>query len=340
MFMNIAINGFGRIGRSAFKAILDKNHPENKIVALNDLTDTKTLAHLLKYDSAYGPYEKKVSHTDKAVVVDGVEYPVFASKDPKTLPWKDLQVDLVIESTGRFTSIEQASAHLQAGAKKVVLTAPSKGDGEMKTIVLGVNEEELKKEDKVFSMASCTTNCLAPMTAVIEKEFGIKKAMMTTTHSYTADQVLVDGPHKDLRRARAAAANIIPTTTGAALAAALTIPALKDKFDGLSLRVPTIVVSICDTVYLLKKKVTAEEINNAIIAASDSDKLRGILTYTNEPLVSTDFIGNPYSSIVDLSLTKVVEGDMVKVVSWYDNEWGYSNRLADIAEYIRKNGLI
>jgi len=338
--MNIAINGFGRIGRSAFKAILDKNHPENKIVALNDLTDTKTLAHLLKYDSAYGPYEKKVSHTDKAVVVDGVEYPVFASKDPKTLPWKDLQVDLVIESTGRFTSIEQASAHLQAGAKKVVLTAPSKGDGEMKTIVLGVNEEELKKEDKVFSMASCTTNCLAPMTAVIEKEFGIKKAMMTTTHSYTADQVLVDGPHKDLRRARAAAANIIPTTTGAALAAALTIPALKDKFDGLSLRVPTIVVSICDTVYLLKKKVTAEEINNAIIAASDSDKLRGILTYTNEPLVSTDFIGNPYSSIVDLSLTKVVEGDMVKVVSWYDNEWGYSNRLADIAEYIRKNGLI
>jgi glyceraldehyde-3-phosphate dehydrogenase, type I len=338
--MNIAINGFGRIGRSAFKAILDKNHPDNKIVALNDLTDTATLAHLLKYDSAYGNYNKSVSHTDKAVVVDGVEYPVFAIKDPTTLPWKDLNVDLVIESTGRFTSIEQASAHLQAGAKKVVLTAPCKGDGEMKTIVLGVNEEDLKQEDKVFSMASCTTNCLAPMTAVIEKEFGIEKAMMTTTHSYTADQVLVDGPHKDLRRARAAAANIIPTTTGAALAAALTIPALKGKFDGLSLRVPTIVVSICDTVYLLKKKVTAEEINNAIIAASSSDKLKGILTYTNEPLVSTDFIGNPYSSIVDLSLTKVVEGDMVKVVSWYDNEWGYSNRLADVAEFIRKNNLI
>jgi glyceraldehyde 3-phosphate dehydrogenase len=338
--MNIAINGFGRIGRSAFKAILDKNHPENKIVALNDLTDTKTLAHLLKYDSAYGNYDKSVSHTDKGVVVDGVEYPVFAIKDPTTLPWKDLQVDLVIESTGRFTSVEQASAHLKAGAKKVVLTAPSKGDGEMKTIVLGVNEDELTKEDKVFSMASCTTNCLAPMTAVIEKEFGVEKAMMTTTHSYTADQVLVDGPHKDLRRARAAAANIIPTTTGAALAAALTIPALKGKFDGLSLRVPTIVVSICDTVYLLKKKVTAEEINNAIIAASKTDRLKGILTYTNEPLVSTDFIGNPYSSIVDLSLTKVVEGDMVKVVSWYDNEWGYSNRLADIAEYIRKNNLI
>jgi glyceraldehyde 3-phosphate dehydrogenase len=338
--MNIAINGFGRIGRSAFKAILDKNYPDIKVVAINDLFDTRTLAHLLKYDSAYGIYDKEVKHAEKAVVVDGVEYPVFAIKDPTTLPWKKLKVDLVIESTGIFTSIEKASLHLQAGAKKVVLTAPSKGEGEMKTIVLGVNEEELTKEDKVFSMASCTTNCLAPMTAVIEKEFGIKKAMMTTTHSYTADQVLVDGPHKDLRRARAAAANIIPTTTGAALATGLTIPALKGKFDGLSLRVPTIVVSICDCVYVLKKKVTAEEINNAIIAASGTDRLKGILTYTNEPLVSTDFIGNPYSSIVDLSLTKVVEGDMVKVVSWYDNEWGYSNRLADIAEYIRKNNLV
>jgi glyceraldehyde 3-phosphate dehydrogenase len=338
--MNIAINGFGRIGRSAFKAILDKKHPENRIVALNDLTDTKTLAHLLKYDSAYGVYDKQVSHTDKGVVVDGVEYPVFAIKDPTTLPWKDLNVDLVIESTGRFTSVEQASAHLQAGAKKVVLTAPSKGDGEMKTIVLGVNEEELKAEDKVFSMASCTTNCLAPMTAVIEKEFGIEKALMTTTHSYTADQVLVDGPHKDLRRARAAAANIIPTTTGAAIATALTIPALKGKFDGLSLRVPTIVVSICDCVYLLKRKTSAEEINQKLKEAAQSDRLKGILACTDEPLVSTDFIGNPYSSIVDLSLTKVVEGDMVKVVSWYDNEWGYSNRLADIAEYIRKNNLV
>jgi len=338
--MNIAINGFGRIGRSAFKAILDKNHPENKIVALNDLTDTKTLAHLLKYDSAYGVYNKEVSHTDKGIVVDGVEYPVFAIKDPKTLPWKDLQVDLVIESTGIFTSVEKASWHLEAGAKKVVLTAPAKGEGEMKTIVLGVNEEELKAEDKIFSMASCTTNCLAPMTAVIEKEFGIEKALMTTTHSYTADQVLVDGPHKDLRRARAAAANIIPTTTGAALATALTIPSLEGKFDGLSLRVPTIVVSICDTVYVLKKKVDAETVNKAIIADSQTEKLKGILTYTNEPLVSTDFIGNPYSSIVDLSLTKVVEGDLVKVISWYDNEWGYSNRLADVAEYIRKNNLV
>jgi len=338
--MNIAINGFGRIGRSAFKAILGKNHPENKIVALNDLTDTKTLAHLLKYDSAYGPYEKKVTHTDKAVVVDDVEYPVFAIKDPTTLPWKDLQVDLVIESTGIFTSIEKASMHLTAGAKKVVLTAPSKGDGEMKTIVLGVNEEELKAEDKVFSMASCTTNCLAPMTAVLEKEFGIEKALMTTTHSYTADQVLVDGPHKDLRRARAAAVNIIPTTTGAALATALTIPSLDGKFDGLSLRVPTIVVSVCDCVYILKEKVDAATVNNAIIAASNTERLKGILTYTNEPLVSTDFIGNPYSSIVDLSLTKVIGGDMLKMISWYDNEWGYSNRLADIAEYIRKNNLI
>ena len=338
--MNIAINGFGRIGRSAFKAILDKNHPENRIVALNDLTDTKTLAHLLKYDSAYGNYAKNVSHTDKGIVVDGVEYPVFAIKDPKTLPWKDLQVDLVIESTGIFTSVEKAGWHLEAGAKKVVLTAPAKGEGEMKTIVLGVNEEELKAEDKIFSMASCTTNCLAPMTAVIEKEFGIEKALMTTTHSYTADQVLVDGPHKDLRRARAAAANIIPTTTGAALATALTIPSLEGKFDGLSLRVPTIVVSICDTVYVLKKKVDAETVNKAIIVASQTERLKGILTYTDEPLVSTDFIGNPHSSIVDLSLTKVVEGDLVKVISWYDNEWGYSNRLADVAEYIRKNNLV
>ncbi|MDD4902617.1 MAG: type I glyceraldehyde-3-phosphate dehydrogenase [Patescibacteria group bacterium] len=338
--MNIAINGFGRIGRSAFKAILDKNHPENRIVALNDLTDTKTLAHLLKYDSAYGIYNKSVSHTEKGVVVDGVEYPVFAIKDPMALPWKDLDVDLVIESTGIFTSIDKASMHLEAGAKKVVLTAPSKGEGEMKTIVLGVNEEELTAEDNIFSMASCTTNCLAPMTAVIEKEFGIEKAMMTTTHAYTADQVLVDGPHKDLRRARAAAANIIPTTTGAALAAALTIPVLKGKFDGLSLRVPTIVVSICDTVYLLKKEVDVETVNNAIIAASKTEKLKGILTYTNESLVSTDFIGNPYSSIVDLSLTKVVGGNLLKVISWYDNEWGYSNRLADMAEYIRKNNLV
>jgi glyceraldehyde 3-phosphate dehydrogenase len=337
--MNIAINGFGRIGRSAFKAILDKNHADNRVVGINDLTDTKTLAHLLKYDSAYGNYNKSVSHTEKGIVVDGVEYPVFAIKDPKALPWKDLNVDLVIESTGIFTAVEKASWHLEAGAKKVVLSAPCKG-GDMKTIVLGVNEEELKQEDKVFSMASCTTNCLAPMTAVIEKEFGIEKAMMTTTHSYTADQVLVDGPHKDLRRARAAAANIIPTTTGAAIAAALTIPALKGKFDGLSLRVPTIVVSICDTVYLLKRKTTAEEINQKLKEAAQTDRLKGILAVTEEELVSTDFIGNPYSSIVDLSLTKVVEGDLVKVISWYDNEWGYSNRLADMAEYIRKNNLI
>jgi len=338
--MNIAINGFGRIGRSAFKAILDKNHPENKIVALNDLTDTATLAHLLKYDSAYGNYNKSVSHTDKAVVVDGVEYPVFAIKDPTTLPWKDLNVDLVIESTGRFTSIEQASAHLQAGAKKVVLTAPCKGDGEMKTIVLGVNEGELKKEDNVFSMASCTTNCLAPMTKVIEDNFGIEKALMTTTHSYTADQVLVDGPHKDLRRARAAAANIIPTTTGAALATALVIPSLKDKFDGFSLRVPTIVASICDAVYVLKKNITAEEANEAIKKAAAEERFKGILTWTKDPLVSTDYIGNSYSSIVDTEYTMVVGGNLLKMVSWYDNEWGYSNRLADLAEYVRKNNLI
>lgn len=338
--MNIAINGFGRIGRQTFKAILSKNDPDLKVVGLNDLTDTKTLAHLLKYDSAYGVYDKRIEYRDTALIVDGVEYPVTAMKDPRTLPWSDLKVDVVIESTGIFRDNEKASMHLEAGAKKVIISAPAKDDGEMKTIVLGVNENDLKAEDKIFSMASCTTNCLAPMTKVIEDNFGIEKALMTTTHSYTADQVLVDGPHKDLRRARSAAANIIPTTTGAAIATALVIPSLKEKFDGLSLRVPTIVVSICDAVYLLKRNVTAEEVNAVIKKASEEDRYRGILTWTKDPLVSTDYIGNPYSSIVDTEYTMVVGGNMLKMVSWYDNEWGYSNRLADMADYIRKNNLI
>jgi len=336
--MNIAINGFGRIGRQTFKAILEKKASNLKVVAINDLTNTETLAHLLKYDSAYGIYSKKVSHTKDSIVIDSIKYPVYAIKDPKTLPWKDLKVDVVLECTGIFRDNEKASWHLEAGAKKVIISAPCKTDGEMKTIVLGVNEKDLKKNDKIISMASCTTNCLAPLTAVMKKEFGIEKAIMTTTHSYTADQVLVDGPHSDLRRARAAAANIIPTTTGAAIATGLVIPSLKGKFDGLSLRVPTIVVSICDVVYLLKKKTTEEAINKAIKKASA--KMKGILTYTEEPLVSTDFIGNPNSSIVDLACTKVVGGDLVKMISWYDNEWGYSNRLADLAEYMGKKKLI
>ncbi|MFA5248671.1 MAG: type I glyceraldehyde-3-phosphate dehydrogenase [Patescibacteria group bacterium] len=338
--MNIAINGFGRIGRAAFKAVLAKNNLNIKIVGINDLTDVKTLAHLLKYDSAYKIYNKSVEHDEKGLIIDGKHYPVFAQKDPKELPWKDLEVDLVIESTGIFRTKEKASAHLEAGAKKVVISAPAKDDGDMKTIVLGVNEEDLKADDDIFSMASCTTNCLAPMTKVIEDNFGIEKALMTTTHSYTADQVLVDGPHKDLRRARSAAVNIIPTSTGAALATGLVIPSLSGKFDGLSLRVPTPVVSICDAVYVLKKDVTAEEVNEAIKKACEKEELKGILTYSDEPLVSSDYVGNPYSSIVDIEYTMVVGGNLLKMISWYDNEWGYSNRLVDVAEYIEKNNLI
>lgn len=337
--MNIAINGFGRIGRAAFKAVLAKNDPDLKVVAINDLTDNKTLAHLLKYDSAYGIYDKKVEYNEESLTVDGKKYPVFAQKDPKELPWKNLAVDLVIESTGIFRDKEKAGAHLEAGAKKVVISAPAKGD-DVKTIVLGVNEGELKAEDDIFSMASCTTNCLAPMTKIIEENFGIEKALMATTHSYTSDQVLVDGPHKDLRRARAAAVNIIPTTTGAAIATGLVVPSLKGKFDGLSLRVPTPVVSICDAVYVLKKDTTAEEVNAAIKSACEKKELKGILTHSEEPLVSTDLIGNSYSSIVDTEYTMVVGGNLLKLVSWYDNEWGYSNRLADVAEYIRENDLI
>jgi glyceraldehyde 3-phosphate dehydrogenase len=338
--MNIAINGFGRIGRAAFKAIIAKNDPDLKVVAINDLTDIKTLAHLIKYDSAYGIFDKHVEYKDDALLVDGREYRIFSRKDPKELPWSEMGVDVVIESTGIFRDNEKAGYHLAAGAKKVIISAPCKDDGEMKTIVLGVNEGDLTPEDNILSMASCTTNCLAPMTKVIEDNFGIDKALMTTTHSYTADQVLVDGPHKDLRRARAAGVNIVPTSTGAALATGLVIPSLKGKFDGLSLRVPTPVVSICDAVYVLKKEVTAEQVNEAIKKASGEDRYKGILTWTKDPLVSTDYIGNSYSSIVDTEYTMVVGGNMLKMVSWYDNEWGYSNRLADLCDYMRKNNLI
>jgi glyceraldehyde 3-phosphate dehydrogenase len=343
--MNIAINGFGRIGRQTFKAILEKHSAELHVVAINDLTDTKTLAHLLKYDSAYGIYNHHVEFNADSIIVDGKHYRVYAEKDPKALPWRDLDIDVVIESTGIFRTKEKAGWHLDAGAKKVIISAPCKDDTEMKTIVLGVNEDDLKVEDKIFSMASCTTNCLAPMTKVIEDAFGIEKALMTTTHSYTAEQNLVDGPppggkSNDLRRARAAAANIIPTTTGAAIATTLVIPSLKDKFDGFSLRVPTIVGSICDAVYILKKNITAEEANEAIKNASSQERYQGILTWTKDPLVSSDYIGNSYSSIVDTEYTMVVGGNMLKMVSWYDNEWGYSNRLADLADYIRKNNLI
>ncbi len=334
--MNIAINGFGRIGRAVFKALLTK--PGVKIVAINDLTDTKTLAHLLTYDSVYGVSNDRISYTAKSLIVNGQTLPVLAEKDPAALPWSTLKVDIVIESTGRFTDRDQAQAHIIAGAKKVLLSAPGKGD-DIQTYVIGVNENKIKKNDNIISMASCTTNCLAPVTDIIRKAYGIDKAIMTTIHSYTADQNLVDGPHKDLRRARAAVLSMIPTTTGAAVAVTKTIPSLAGRFDGLSVRVPTPVGSLCDAVYVLRKKTTIEQVNKLLQKASQSKEYKGIVTVTEDPIVSADIVGNPASAIVDLALTNVIGGTLLKVVSWYDNEWGYSNRLADLCVYINKKKL-
>jgi len=331
--MNIAINGFGRIGRAAFKVIWMR-FPNLNVVAINDLTDPPTLAHLLKYDSCYGSTKQGIRATKDSLVVTGKRIPILAIKDPVQLPWKALKVDVVLECTGRFTTKEELALHLKAGAKKVVLSAPIKKGG-VKTIVLGVNEKMVTASDHLLSCASCTTNCLAPTTAVIKEKFGIKKALMTTIHSYTADQNLVDGPHKDLRRARAAALNMIPTTTGAALATAETIPSLKNNFDGLAVRVPTPVGSLCDTVYVLNKKTTVAAVNHAFISAAQG-KLKGIIEASNEELVSTDIVGNSHSAIVDLLSTKVIGGDLLKVIAWYDNEWGYSNRLVELANYLSK----
>lgn len=327
--IRVAINGFGRIGRAAFKIALEK--PELEVVAINDLTDATTLAHLLQHDTAYGRYRYLVRAEAEGIRVGETVYPVLSEKDPVKLPWKDLAVDVVLECTGRFVDKDSSAQHLTAGARRVVLSAPAKGGAEdVKTFLMGVNEETYAGEP-VVSNASCTTNCLAPVARVLQDTFGIEKALMTTVHSYTADQNLQDAPHKDLRRARAAAQNIVPTTTGAAIAVTEVIPALKDRFDGLALRVPTIVVSITDFTFLLKKKTTIEEVNAALRIASESERMRNVLAVTEEPLVSSDFIGNPFSSIVDLSLTKVVDGDFVKVVAWYDNEWGYSQRLIEMA---------
>lgn len=332
MAVKIAINGFGRIGRAAFKIALEK--PNLEVVAINDLTEPKVLAHLLKYDTAYGTYAREVTATEAELVVDGKAYPVSAEPDPKKLPWGKFGVDIVLECTGRFTDKSGASQHLESGAKKVILSAPVKGDdGSVPTYLIGANVEHYKGET-VISNASCTTNCLAPVAKVIEDTFGIAKALMTTIHSYTADQNLQDGPHKDLRRARAAAQNMVPTTTGAALAVTEVMPELTGLFDGLSVRVPTMVVSITDFTFVLKKKSTREEINAAIVAASQDPRYAGILVVTEAPLVSSDFIGNPASVTVDLALTKVIDGDLVKIVAWYDNEWGYSNRLVEMAERI------
>lgn len=332
MSKRIAINGFGRIGRAAFKIALTK--PGLEVVAINDLTEPKVLAHLLQYDTAYGVYQGKVVAADGALEVSGKRIPVLSEADPLKLPWKELAVDVVLECTGRFTEKDAALQHVTAGAGKVILSAPSKGDdGSVPTYLRGVNDSGYQGES-IISNASCTTNCLAPVAAIIAEKFGIAKALMTTVHSYTADQNLQDAPHKDLRRARAAAQNIVPTTTGAALSVTQIMPDLAGRFDGLAIRVPTIVVSLTDFTFLLKHAATREEINAALTAASKETRFRGVLAVTEAPLVSSDFIGNPASSIVDLSLTKVVDGDLAKVVAWYDNEWGYSNRLVEMAEQI------
>lgn len=323
----IAINGFGRIGRNAFKIAFERSDLE--VVAVNDLTDTKTLAHLLKYDSNYGTYQHEVTHDEASIVVNGKRIEVHSEKDPANLPWGELGVDVVIESTGFFVKPELARAHIdRAGAKKVIISAPAKGEG-ADTIVLGVNEDKLGGAD-IISNASCTTNCITPVMAVLESNFGIDKAMMTTIHSYTGDQRLLDAPHKDLRRARSAATNIVPTSTGASIAAGEALPSLKGVFNGLSLRVPTPVVSLSDFVVLLKQSVTIEQVNTAFKEAAAKPFYQGILQVTEEELVSSDFKGNSHSAIVDLPLTDVVGGNMVKVVAWYDNEWGYSNRLVEL----------
>ena len=326
MAIKVGINGFGRIGRNIMRAALA--HHDVDIVAVNDITDTATLAHLLKYDSILGNLTVPVSASGDTIKVGSDQFKVFAQKDPAALPWKDLGVDIVFESTGKFTKRDDAAKHITAGARKVIITAPATGPDV--TVVLGVNDHDYDaSKHHIVSNASCTTNCLAPLAKVVHESFGIKKAWMTTVHAYTNDQNLLDLPHKDLRRARAAAMSIIPTTTGAAKAVGEVLPALKGKLDGISMRVPTPNVSVVDLVALLDKKATAEEVNAALQAASDGP-LEGIMQFVTEPLVSIDFRGNPHSSIIDASYTKVMDGDFVKVMAWYDNEWGYSNRCVDL----------
>jgi glyceraldehyde 3-phosphate dehydrogenase len=323
----IAINGFGRIGRNAFKIAFARKDLE--IIAINDLTDTKTLAYLLKHDSNYGTYEHEVSYDEQHIIVDGHKVVVLAEREPAALPWKDQQVDVVIESTGRFTAKEDAEQHITAGASRVVISGPSKSDG-VDTIVLGANDDKLEGASTVISNASCTTNSVGAVMAVLDAEFGVEKSMLTTVHSYTASQVLQDAPAKDLREGRNAAENIVPTTTGAAIAVTKTLPQLEGKFDGLSIRVPTPVVSISDVTVLLTRNATVEEINTAFRKAAHEPYYQGILGVSDEPLVSSDYIGNSHSGTVDLLLTKVVGGNLAKVMVWYDNEWGYSNRLVEV----------
>ncbi|CAN5535898.1 type I glyceraldehyde-3-phosphate dehydrogenase [soil metagenome] len=335
MAIKVGINGFGRIGRNVMRAALGDKDID--FVAVNDLTDTKTLAHLLKYDSVMGNLEHDITATENAIKVDGDEFRVFSEKDPAQIPWDEVGAEIVIESTGRFTKAEEAGKHLRGSVKKVIISAPAKGEDV--TIVLGVNEEmyDADKHD-IISNASCTTNCLAPVAKVIHEKFGIKNALMNTIHSYTNDQQLLDLPHKDLRRARAAALSIIPTSTGAAKAVALVIPELKGKFEGISVRVPTPNVSLVDVVMNLEKETTTEEVNQVLKNAAN-EELKGILAFSEEPLVSIDFRGNPNSSIIDAENTKVIGGTMVKILSWYDNEWGYSCRVRDLVKFIADKGL-
>ena len=326
--MKVAINGFGRIGRLTFRSLLNRENIE--VVAINDLTDNYTLAHLLRYDSAHGRIGADVKANENSIFIDNTAITALKEPNPEKLPWKDLDVDIVLECTGRYTDRESLTKHLTAGAKKVLLSAPAKGD--VKTIVLGVNDDTLTAEDTIVSNASCTTNCLAPMVKVLHNNFGIVKGFMSTIHAYTADQNLQDGPHKDLRRARAAAQNIVPTSTGAAKAIGLVIPEMKGKLDGGALRVPVIDGSLTELNCVLSRDVTEDEIKKAFLKSSETDLLN-ILQYSDEPLVSTDIIGNPYSCIFDAPLTMAF-GNLVRVTGWYDNEFGYSSRLADLTEFI------
>jgi len=337
MAVKVAINGFGRIGRNAFKVAVEKYADKMEIVAINDLTDAKTLAHLLEFDSLFGRFEGTVEVKEDALVVNGKEVKIFAERDPANLPWKELGVEIVIESTGIFRSKETAGKHIEAGAKKVIISAPAKNEDI--TIVMGVNEDKYDPANHhIISNASCTTNCLAPFAKVIHDKFGINKGLMTTVHSYTNDQRILDLPHSDLRRARAAAESIIPTTTGAAKAVALVLPELKGKLNGFAMRVPTPTVSVVDLVVELAKPATAEEINAALKEAAEGP-MKGILGYEERPLVSIDFKKDSRSSIIDAPSTMVIGDNMAKIVSWYDNEWGYSNRIVDLVNYIAEKGL-
>mgnify|MGYP006279350067 CR=1 FL=1 len=325
----IAINGFGRIGRLVFRSMFEDN--ELEVVAINDLTDAHTLSHLLKYDSVHGVYKYDVDYKEDAIIVDNKRIKFYSEKDPEKLPWEELGVDVVVESTGVFRTREGPEKHLKAGAQKVIISAPAKSKIDA-TVVLGVNHDDLKKEDKIISNASCTTNCLAPVMKVLVDKFGVDSAYMTTIHSYTTSQRILDFPHKDLRRARAAAVNILPTTTGAAIATSKVIPELEGKINGMAVRVPTPDGSLVDVTAILEKEVTTEELNKAMKEAAET-YLEGILQYTEAPIVSSDIVGNPYSSIFDAQAT-MTNGKLVKFLSWYDNEWGYSSRLVDLAKYV------